>query len=277
MKGIVVIYHGDCPDGVGGAFAAYKKFGDSADYIGGVRGEPVPSGLEGKEVYCIDFTYDKATMLDIESKAKRLVVLDHHIGVKDAIEAAREHVFDNDRSGAGIAWGYFHPDTSLPRLIAYIQEIDLWRFALPNAKEVGAYLSTITLDLPTYERLLPQFQNDTIFAEIVERGRAYNEYAEHLTQQVIVNAEPVEFEGYTVLALNSGRIMHSRIGNALVKKHPPFSIIWYRHHGRWHISLRGDGSVNLAELAQRHGGNGHHNAAGFTLPFDSTLPFKFLS
>lgn len=131
MKDTIVIYHGDCPDGVGGAYAAYKKFGDTAEYIGGVRGEPVPQGLEGKEVYCIDFTYEKSVMLAIEAQAKRLVVLDHHIGVKDAIESVHNHVFDNDRSGTGIAWGYFHPDTPLPRLLAYIQEIDLWRFALP--------------------------------------------------------------------------------------------------------------------------------------------------
>lgn len=276
MKDIVVIYHGDCPDGVGGVYAAYKKFGDTAEYIGGVRGEPVPQGLEGKEVYCIDFTYDKDTMLAIEARAKRLVVLDHHIGVKDAIESVREHVFDNDRSGTGIAWGYFHPDTPLPRMLAYIQEIDLWRFALPHSKEVGAYLSTITLDFATYDKLIPEFDDDATFAKLVEQGRAYNEYAEYLCEQAATNAEMVEFEGHKVLAVNSGRVMHSRIGNLLAKKHPPFAIVWYRHHGRWHVSLRGDGSINLAEIAQRHGGNGHHNAAGFTVAFDAKLPFTFL-
>jgi len=277
MKDIIVIYHGQCPDGVGGAYAAYKKFGDTAEYIGGVRGEPVPQNLAGKEVYCIDFTYDKDTMLAIEKAAKRLVVLDHHIGVKDAIEAVREHVFDNDRSGTGIAWGYFHPDTPLPRLLAYIQEIDLWRFALPHSKEVSAYLGVVALDFASYDKLLPQFEDDATFAQIVEQGRAYNEYAEYLCEQTAANAELVEFEGHQVLAVNSGRMMHSRIGNLLVKKRAPFSIVWYRHHGRWHVSLRGDGSINLAELAQRHGGNGHHNAAGFTVPFDAPLPFKFLS
>jgi len=276
MKDIVVIYHAECPDGVGGAYAAYKKFGDSADYVGGYRGEPVPQGLTDKEVYCIDFTYDKDTMLSIEKEAKRLVVLDHHIGVKDAIEAVREHVFDNDRSGAGIAWGYFHPDTPLPKLLAYIQEIDLWRFALPNSKEVGAYLGTAELNFDSYDRLAPRFENDATFAEIVERGKAYDEYAEHLAQQAVDHAELAEFEGYKILTANSGRLLHSRIGNMMAKKHPPFSIVWYRHHGQWHFSLRGDGSVDLTKLAQKYGGNGHRNASGFTLPFDAKLPFTFL-
>merc|ERR1719272_847162 len=30
----VVIFHGGCPDGMGGAFAAYERLGDKATYIG---------------------------------------------------------------------------------------------------------------------------------------------------------------------------------------------------------------------------------------------------
>ena len=30
---ISVLYHADCPDGFGGAYAAWKKFGDTAEYI----------------------------------------------------------------------------------------------------------------------------------------------------------------------------------------------------------------------------------------------------
>jgi phosphoesterase RecJ-like protein len=39
---------------------------------------------------------------------------------------------------------------------------------------------------------------------------------------------------------------------------------------RLHVSLRSDGTVNVAELAGAFGGGGHHSAAGFQI--ESTLP-----
>jgi uncharacterized protein len=275
MKDILVFYHGSCLDGMGGAYAAWKKFGDTAEYTALFRGEDLPTGLAGKEVYLIDFSFNTETMLKMEQEAKRLVVLDHHVGVKESIEAVREHVYDEARSGAGIAWQYFFPDIPLPKLLAYIQEVDLWRFALPNAKEVGSYLSTIELNFETYDKLVPQFEGESTFKTIAERGKAYNEYAEFICTNAMREAEEVEFEGYTVFALNSGKMLHSLLGNMLARKHPPFSIVWYRDRGMWRFSLRGDGSVDLSKLAQKHGGNGHHNAAGFVLPFSSPLPFTF--
>lgn len=275
MKDIVVLYHGNCPDGMGGAFAAWKKFGDSAEYVAMYRDDSLPQNLAGKEVYMIDFSFSKEIMHSVEKQAGRLVVLDHHVGVKEAIESVKEHVFDNDRSGSGIAWDYFHPDTPLPKLLAYVQEIDLWRFALPNSKEVGAYLGTITLDFDTYDKLLPQFEDEKKLADIVERGKAYSEYSEYLCDQMMVMAEEVEFEGHTVLAVNSGRTLRSLLGHKLAKKQPPFAIMWYRYRGMWHFSLRGDGTVDLTKIVQKYGGNGHRSSAGFTLPFSSPLPFTF--
>lgn len=33
LKEIVIIYHAQCRDGLGSAYAAWKKFGDNASYI----------------------------------------------------------------------------------------------------------------------------------------------------------------------------------------------------------------------------------------------------
>jgi phosphoesterase RecJ-like protein len=38
----------------------------------------------------------------------------------------------------------------------------------------------------------------------------------------------------------------------------------------YHVSLRSDGSVDVAAIAARFGGGGHHSAAGFSI--ESTLP-----
>ncbi|MBC7836962.1 hypothetical protein H7X87_04295 [Acetobacteraceae bacterium] len=273
MKDIVILYHGNCPDGFAAAFAAWKKFKNEATYIPVFHGEPMPGELDGKEIYMVDFSYPQEQLLDLEKRAKRFVVLDHHSGAREAVEKVKEHVFDNDRSGAGISWGYFHPDAPLPRLLAYIQDNDLWRKSLPNGKEVAAFLGTVKFDFDTFDKLLSQFENEKEFAVICGKGRSYREYFEFVVEDLIEKAEEVQFDEYTIYAVNAPRLFRSELGNRLATLHPPFSIIWYQNHGMWHFSMRGDGSVDLSEVAKRYGGNGHHNAASFRLPLSKPFPF----
>jgi hypothetical protein len=61
-KDIVILYHGGCVDGFTGAWAAYKKSGDNADYFGITDREIIPDGLTGKEVY---LTGKEVYMIDI--------------------------------------------------------------------------------------------------------------------------------------------------------------------------------------------------------------------
>src|SRR5688572_27366216 len=115
-KQIAVLYHGGCPDGFGGAYAAWKKFGDTADYIPVQYGKPVPNHLEGNDVYFVDFCYPNEIMQPIIASAHSVTVLDHHLGNKANVESMPTFVFDETRSGATIAWSYFHPDTPVPTL-----------------------------------------------------------------------------------------------------------------------------------------------------------------
>src|SRR3989344_9258076 len=69
-KEIAVLYHGGCPDGFGGAYAAWKKFDDTADYIPLKHGKPAPENLDGKELYFIDFCYPQPIMEQLRGIAK---------------------------------------------------------------------------------------------------------------------------------------------------------------------------------------------------------------
>ena len=83
------IYHANCPDGFGGAYAAWKKFGKDAEYIPVKHGNPVPDGLSDACVYLIDFCYPKEIMDSIVSGAASVTILDHHLGMKDVVESMR--------------------------------------------------------------------------------------------------------------------------------------------------------------------------------------------
>lgn len=273
---IIVIYHGDCPDGFGGAYAAWKKFGADAEYIAANDRNKPEVDLADKETYIIDFSYPKEVLLDIEKKATKLVVLDHHIGVKDTVEAVREHIFDDDRSGTGIAWGYFHPEEPLPKMLTYVQDNDLWRFTLPQAKEIAAFLGTIEFDFAAWDSLVREFGDDAQFAKIAERGKIYREYFDHACAQIIKDADVVELGEYRVFAVNAPRLFSSAVGHMLALKKPPFAIVWRQKNDIWNFSLRGDGSIDLTTVAARYGGSGHKDSAGFRLPLSSPLPFKII-
>ena len=41
-----------------------------------------------------------------------------------------------------------------------------------------------------------------------------------------------------------------------------------------HVSLRGDGKINLSELAKKYGGGGHKAAAGFAVEGNINFPWQ---
>jgi len=275
MKNIAVLYHASCPDGFGGAYSAWKKLGSTADYISVYHGT-LPPDLAGKEVYIIDFSYPNGKMLQMEKSAKRLVVLDHHEGVEDEVRQVREHVYDATRSGTGIAWEYFHPGTPVPRLLQYIQDADLWKWERPYAKEVAAFVGSLKFDFELFDPVVQKADTEEGFAEIVSKGKAYKEYFDYVCDNIIEQAQEIEFEGYNILAVSAPRLFRSAIGMRLAKIKGPLAIVYYPHHGKWHFSMRGDGSIDLSKVAQKHGGNGHPNSASFQLPLTSPLPFTFV-
>lgn len=272
MKNIVVLYHKNCLDGLGGAYAAWKKFGDSAEYIPVYHGGPVPE-LTDKEVYIIDFSFPGDVLPNLEAQNKKLVVLDHHEGAETLVQKVKEHVYDSNRSGTGIAWEYFHGQQPLPRTLAYIQDGDLWRHALPHAREFSAYLGTLKFEFDALDALVAQAETKEGFENIITKGKAFSEYRDYVCDNLVAQAVEVSFEGYTILTANAPRLFRSELGHILAKKKGPFAIVWYPNNGMWHFSMRGDGTIDLTNIAQKHGGNGHPNAASFTLPMSEPFPF----
>lgn len=275
MKNVLILYHASCPDGFGGAYSAWKKFGEKAEYIAVYHGDPSPD-VTDKEVYIVDFSYPKEQLLTLEAQANRLVVLDHHEGAEEAVRAVHEHIYDASRSGTGIAWEYFHPDVPLPRLLAYIQDGDLWKFERPFAKEVTGYLSSIKFEFDLFDPLVAKAETEEGFKEIVEKGKAYREYFDYVCDKIIEQAEEVDFDGMRIFAVSSPRLFRSEVGNRLARIKGPMAIVWYPNHGKWHFSLRGDGTIDLTKVAEKYGGNGHPNAASFRLPLTAPLPFSFV-
>ncbi len=276
-KDIVVMYHGYCTDGFAGAYAAWKRWGDQAQYIPLTDRTAPPEGILNKKVYLIDYSYSADILQKLEADNIQVVVLDHHIGMKGAVESVREYVFDTDRSGASIAWTYFFPEEKLPRLLAYIEDNDIWRHALPDYDAVAGWLAVhMPEDFLTFGRIVHEFEDNHLFQEYCIEGRHYATQYRHFAETIVKQAERVLFEGYEVSAVNCSPAFRSLVGHLLAEQTPPLGIIWYHREGVWRVSLRGNGSVDVAEIAKKYGGSGHHNAAAFSVPTYDQLPFTFL-
>ncbi len=274
-KDIVVLYHGNCTDGFCAAWAAWKKFGNSADYVGVNLGIAPPAGLVGKEIYTVDFTYSIEYIPKLLQENKRLTSIDHHITAKEVAAMTHDYRFDLKRSGAVLSWQYFHPDEKVPQLLNYVEDMDLWQFKLPHTKEIIAYLGLFDFDFATWDVLIADFENPKKFQEILPQAKLLLQYEKKIVERIAQNhSELVDFEGYKTYVVNCP-IFNSQIGHALCDKLPPMGIVWYRDKNRLKFSLRSDGSVDVSELAKKFvGGGGHKRSAGFALPIDSPLPWK---
>lgn len=276
QKEIAIIYHGGCPDGLGGAYAAWKKFGDAAEYIPAKHGKPVPEGLSGRRLFFIDFSYPQDIMDDIIKTAASVTVLDHHLGTKEIVESMPDYVFDEKRSGATIAWGYFHPDIPVPALLRYIEDGDLYLFALPHARSILAYLYTsplLTSSFENWDSVIEEMSDPVAFEQIIQTGSLFEQYHEHVVLNGVRHAELVTFEGYECyLASSSGEFV-SDIGNHLVTTRPPIALIVSASATDLRVSLRSDKTIDVAAIARKYGGNGHPAAAGFRIPLGEKVPW----
>lgn len=276
LKSTAILYHAQCPDGFGAAFAAWKKFGEGADYIPVFHGKPVPDGLDGKEVFIADFSYPNGMLVELEKKVARLVVLDHHLGAKEEVIAVREHVFDEKRSGAGIAWDYFHPTTPRPHLINYVEDGDLYTFTLPHARDVLAYVYTRPFTFESWESIRALLESEVEREKIIAEGASYQEHWNLLIEKIMNQAQLVEFEGYRVYLASAPDMFASDTGNRLARKQPPFALVVKAGVDGVSVSLRSDGSMNVSDIAKKYGGGGHPAAAGFRLPYGTPVPWNII-
>tara|TARA_B100000745_G_scaffold300319_1_gene253802 strand:- start:1797 stop:2651 length:855 start_codon:yes stop_codon:yes gene_type:complete len=281
LKDIVVIYHADCRDGFGAAYAAWKKFGDDVSYIPlkAHVNEP-PEGLTDKEVYIVDFSFTKDVLQTLIDTNKKVLVIDHHVSMKDEVLAFPENIFDNDHSGAVLAWQYFHPNTDVPELLKYVEDVDLWRFALPESREFSTALGQYDMDFGVWDTLIADLQEENNLINFIAKGSLIAKFEDKLIAHMMKRKERVLFEGHEVWALNTSEYV-SVLGNNLAElnlaeEQEPIGIVYYHTDNMVKISLRSIGESDVAAIAQKYGGGGHKNAAGIGVASFDELPFSFL-
>lgn len=299
----LVIYHGNCTDGFGAAFAAWLKLGDEAEYRAcHYNRECFQDGetVHNREVYILDFSFPRDVMDWLFRDAQRVVWLDHHASVfKDwgvplddvadeltlGLVQPNDHtvVLDNNKSGALLAWEYFHPGTRVPRLIQHIDDRDRWQFKLDGSKELHAALASYqpwSFEMWEAHFLVGNIRFNALKDEGAAILRAHNQNVQAALKQAreceifrwapFANAPGRVIDGFTRyslfgLAANAPAFLASDLGHELANKSSTFGLVWsMAGDGQIHCSLRSNGDYDVSTIAKAFGGGGHRNAAGFS-------------
>lgn len=258
----VVIYHADCTDGFGAAYSAWKCLGNRAEYHACKHGTPPPN-VKGKNVVILDFSFNNETTKKMIESASQLLVIDHHKSAMVELHDIPNTKFDMTKSGAMLAWEFFHPGKEPPKFIRYIQDRDLWKWELDYSKEFSAAFDMVPFEFEEFEK----FEDDSVFDDAVKRGSYILAYSKTVVKKVCDKAQPRKFDGKEVLVVNASHWM-SEIGARLAPD-CDFALVWYWDHESKHtkVSLRAfHEAVDVAEVAKKFAGGGHRKAAGFQLP-----------
>lgn len=262
----VVFYHGNCTDGFGGAYSAWKKLGDNATYVplehaGGLSLDQLPN-LKDKNVYIIDFSFEKDLYEEVLKIAKNVQLLDHHKSAYQKLCGCKGCFFDLNRSGAMIAWQYFNPDVEPPYFIKLIQDGDLWKF---KYEDTNPFYRAIHMMEEKFE-VWQQLENEDFISKTIEDGKLLNRFYMSQVEEIAKEAKSVMINGQLGLGVNGPRMFASELGNVLAKRSETFALIWHERPEYVKCSLRSVPEYDCSEIAAVYGGGGHPQSASFTLP-----------
>lgn len=300
MNETIIIYHGGCRDGFCAAWVVNKYLckvnGQGPSFTGKVIYHPgyygqEPPDVTDKNVIIVDFCYPLEQMKKIADECQELIALDHHKTSEGIFSDLRVYclselyytiIFNNNRSGAGIAWDYFFPNEARPWLVDYVEDRDLWLHKLHWSEEVNAYIACLEFDFTVWNNI-SKFP--------IEAIKQYGTVAKMKTEQYVrevcknaylvdINYPNADFDNFPgenyfnkwkhIPVVNICQVDCSEVLHELCVSHSssPFSLYWFkRQDGMYQYGLRSIGDFDVSSVAKLFGGGGHKNAAGFQLDY----------
>lgn len=271
----VCFYHAGCPDGFGAAWAVRSAWGDEGAYVARGHDDRAPlDRCEDAFVAFVDIAPARDELEELAGVSAQIIVLDHHVTARDRLARdarlvdaleAEGHVlhFDLGHSGAVLAWHYFRSDEPVPELLRYVEDQDLWNWALPDSDAVNAAIASYPREFHVWDELA-----SGPIDSLVQQGRPILRANRIEVARRLEHARPVALGTKRIEAVNAST-NRSQIGHELARR-AAFEVEWglvYRVEGsEVFVTLYSIGDVDVSKVAVTYGGGGHPNAAGFHLP-----------
>ena len=319
MSRTICIYHGNCADGFGAAWAVWQALGSSEiDYVPGFYGQEPPD-VGGADVIMVDISYKRPELEQMATRANSILILDHHktaesdlagLGVslpggrnpplswgRHLNEVSQDHMenaypqsttfervralcpiyveFDMTRSGAVMAWEFFHPGEPVPTLLKYVQDRDLWRFHLDRSRDVAAAVFSYPYDFDVWNGLAVRMQQPHFWRGsggvsldarlLMDEGAAIErKHHKDVAELVDQTRRRAVIAGHDVPVANLPYTMASDACHLMAEGEPFAACYFDRSDGVRVFSLHShEDGLDVSEIAAQFGGGGHRNAAGF--------------
>lgn len=266
------IYHGNCADGFASAWVVRKKFGEeNVEFHPGVYQFPPPDVSE-RDVIILDFSYKRAVIEEMLKTAHSITIIDHHKSAIEDLEPLKYSLqesfgllnlmFDLKHSGAMLTWMRYFPDVPVPRLIAHIEDRDLWKFELEGTREIQANVFSYPYDFKIWDNLMEvDVQKLRVEGSAIER-----KHFKDIQEFIKAAAGRMVIDSYNVPCLNAPYFWSSDAGHIMAQGEPFAACYWETPEGQIFSLRSADNGVDVSAIAKKYGGGGHKHAAGFKLP-----------
>lgn len=271
----VCIFHKNCVDGMGSAWVVHKFFEGNVELIAAeyhkrhelikVIGEnaegyiyEIDPRLHGKDVYVIDFSFEREETIALQQVASKVVVLDHHDTAVENLKGL--YYVDVTKCGATLAWEYFFGSKELPEALKLVEDNDLGIWADERTMPWHMAVNGSKLSVENFD-LFVEMGID----KVVELGEPIWRY--HMKQVNAVKKEARSFylDEFKGVIVNASSYLRNELGRELCKDHDFVAVYNDRKEERVY-SLRGrDKRIPLDKVAARFGGGGHANASAFSI------------
>lgn len=239
----------------------------------------------GEPVYILDFTYPLEEMRYLCANHPVTYINHHSQPTKELLDAGLqfEGSWNDDEAACVQTWRYFYPDQDVPNAIAWIGDLDAWNLKFKESIPFSYGMRMLGLKpFPTNDKLWKALlTSDTeLLLNILDRGQLIMNYTDVLYRAYANDlAYPTEVDGHKFMAMNVRGIIS--LGFKFCDLKDCEGVLAYRwindaqayRASLFSIGTRSEqqGSLDMATMAQKFGGNGHPGAAGFSA---IELPFK---
>ena len=246
-------------------------------------------------VYCVDFAFNRELTLELCKLAAKVIVLDHHKTAQENLEDLKTHrcfyfIYDVEKSGASIVRDYckqhldlysrinFKQKEILNKVVAMVEDRDLWLFRLPLTKEFAEYVFAYMQpnDINRMTEILFKYSFDNL-KEICQMGETIMNYKDNIIEKKLKSYVPVYFhvDNTKLLIINETQPdLVSQLGDELCKKYN-VPVCIYKISGSY------DGAISVSlsfrsmdhlepvdAVARLFSGGGHRNAAAGACSLD---------
>jgi len=266
----VIIFHHNDNDGRLAAwlFSVYNsKLNPTFMEVDYRQQDKMPYCPEGYLVVIVDFSFNRTIMEHLAKRPEGLFWFDHHETLKEKFEGfhcSGTRDFTGQKSAAMLVFEFFNQSDPLRPFIRLVDDYDTWKLKDEDSKPF-MYGSLNYNTSPDNEEGIfwcACWRDPMYVRKIIKEGQAILSFCRQQGKEAIENVGWIgELEGYMFYILNNpfrGSDWFRGVQNYGVDG---FARVVY-DGAQWEVSLYSE-IANVGDIAKKHGGGGHRNAAGF--------------